>query len=80
MVPGMGNGQPVTVGPSAMRRFDFRGAGAKLVASIPGRWKGGDMNCWCVLVLSLPHYVPKYPITNQLRPMQGSHRRTPRAR
>ena len=80
MVPGMGNGQPVTVGPSAMRRFDFRGAGAKLVASIPGRWKGGDMNCWCVLVLSLPHYVLEYPITNQLRPMQGSHRRTPRAR
>ena len=80
VVPGMGNGQAVTVGPSAMRRFDFRGAGAKLVASIPGRWKGGDMNCWCVLVLSLPHYKPKYPITNQLRPMQGPHRRTPRAR
>tara|TARA_B110000483_G_scaffold161768_1_gene191761 strand:+ start:883 stop:1416 length:534 start_codon:yes stop_codon:yes gene_type:complete len=78
VVPGMGNGQAVTVGPSAMRRFDFRGAGAKLVASIPGRWKGGDMNCWCVL--SLPHYVLEYPITTQLRPMQGPHRRTPRAR
>ena len=80
MVPGMGNGQPVTVGPSAMRRFDFRGAGAKLIASIPGRWTGGDMNCWCVLILSHPYHVPEYPITTQLRPMQGSHRRTPRAR
>ena len=46
VVPDMGNGQEVTVGPSAMRRFDFRGAGAKLVASVPGRWTGGDMNCW----------------------------------
>ena len=31
------------VGPSAMSRFDFSGAGAKLISSVPGRWVGAAM-------------------------------------
>lgn len=38
-----GAGGDVVVGPSAMSRFDFSGAGAKLIASVPGRWVGSAM-------------------------------------
>lgn len=34
------------IGPGALARFDFRGAGAKLIASVPGRWGGGELSCW----------------------------------
>ena len=38
-----GAGGRVVVGPSAMSRFDFSGAGAKLISSVPGRWVGAAM-------------------------------------
>lgn len=42
-LPGTNGGARVVVGPSAMSRFDFSDAGAKLISSVPGRWVGSAM-------------------------------------
>ena len=34
------------VGPEAFRQFDFSGAGAKLIRSVPGRHKTNERTCW----------------------------------